>query len=183
MKTYILILLLAIFAPLALADEKPNCDIPGNFSAETLAAMKKACEQTITTPPPVKDATQWGQMAQEFAKALGIAAHEIGVSVNEFVASPAGYITVGVVLWKTIGGSIAKYGLVLCIWLLGTGLIRSMWTSTFIDREYKNIFGTLRTKRTRVYYKWDDASDTQVFCIALVLLGMAAFSAITLANM
>lgn len=183
MKFYLIALLIAIFAPLALADETPNCNIPGNFSPETLAAMKKACEQTLVTPPPVKDATQWGQMAQEFAKALGIAAHEIGVSVNEFVASPAGYITVGVVLWKTIGGSIAKYGLVACIWLLGTCLIRGMWTQRYIDCEYKNIFGTLRTKRTRVYYSWGDAEDTQVFCCALVLLGMAAFSAIALCNM
>lgn len=183
MKFYIIALLIAIFAPLALADQKPTCDIPGNFAPETLAAMKKACEQTTAVVPPVKDATQWGQMAQEFAKALGIAAHEIGVSVNEFVASPAGYITVGVVLWKTIGGSIAKYGLVFCIWLLGTCLIRGMWTERYVDREYKNIFGTLRTKRTRVYFSWSDAEDTQVFCCALVLVGMAVFTAITLCNM
>lgn len=180
---YLLVLFFSLFTAFAMANETPKCDIPGTFAPETLAAMKKACEQTIANPPPAKEATQWGIMAQDFAKALGIAAHEIGVSVNEFVASPAGYITVGVVLWKTIGGSIAKYGLVLCIWLLGTGLIRSMWTEKFLDLEYKNMFGNLQTKRTCIYYKWDDASDTQVFCIALVLVGMAAFSAITLANM
>lgn len=183
MKLFLIAVLIAIFAPLALADEAPKCDIPGNFAPETLAAMKKACEQTIATPPQIKDATQWGQMAQEFAKALGIAAHEIGVSVNEFVASPAGYITVGVVLWKTVGGSIAKYGLVFCIWLLGTCLIRGMWTVRHVDREYKNIFGSLRTKRTRVYNSWSDAEDSQVFCCALVLLGMAIFTAIALCNM
>lgn len=191
MKYIMFLLLMAIAcsttaATITIGGSTDCASIAGNFDDSTKAAMTAACveatKNTIAAPSSVQEATQWGLMAKEFAMALGIAAREIGVSVNEFVASPAGHITVAVILWKTLGASLAKIFIVVWVWGVGFWVLRHIWTHSYETRESVNIFGATRTKRERVYYNWDNGEDTQVICAAVVCLAMAGLTAACIAS-
>lgn len=187
---YIGIIVLMMFTSFTFASTSCG-NIRGNYTTEQIAAMKEACEQitpiqnagiTISSIQP-EVITHWGQLSLELATALGVAAREIGVSVNEFVASPAGYITVGVILWKTIGVSLVICVMVLSIWMLGIWMIRHMWTNQWVDKEYTNIFGVKRIKRQREYHNWKSADDNMIGCCALVSIVIVAISVISVANL
>lgn len=182
---YITALFFSLFAVSAFADAG-TCDIQGNYTAEVAAAMKSACEtavqKTAVAIPPVEQATKWGTFAKEFAEALGIAAHQIGVSVNEFMASPAGYLAVFIILWKMLGGPLIAIAALAFGWYVVYMILRRIWTRGFIDREYKNIFGNLQTKYTRQYFSWKEAEDTQVVCSFLLLAVMLIVTIITSIN-
>lgn len=55
---------------------------------------------TETTPEDIKE---WAGVAKGFAEALGVAAKEMGIAVNDFLGSPAGVLTAILIMWKVMG--------------------------------------------------------------------------------
>jgi hypothetical protein len=72
-------------------------------------------------------AATWGQQAataaEGFAKALGIAAHELNINVNEFLSTPAGKLTAILIIWKVAG-----IGLVHLLWGITTFFVTGIIT-------------------------------------------------------
>ncbi len=116
MKTILttLMLLIALTATPAMA----TCDLSnvGDLSESAKATLKLACEQAVhdaaANTVPVIDMTnpetlsQWGTVAQEWAKAIGIAANELGVAADTFLATDAGKMTAAVILYTVMGDQI-----------------------------------------------------------------------------
>lgn len=89
-----------------------------------LTDEQKAQINAITTSPQKKDDVKkdtaisispstlknWGDnlasAAEGFARAIGIAAHELNIEVNNFASSPVGMLTIGIVLMKLFGSSL-----------------------------------------------------------------------------
>ncbi len=104
-------------------------------------------------------AATWGQQAasaaEGFAHALAIAAKELGITINEFLATPAGKLTAALIIWKVAGASIihALYG---CLFLtVGLSVSRMIYmrlfTSGYEKVEYKRFGGLWSgTKLVRV---------------------------------
>ena len=85
---------------------------------------QKAQINAITTSTQMKDESKtdaaisispstlknWGDnlasAAEGFARAIGIAAHELNIEVNNFASSPVGMLTIGIVLMKLFGSSL-----------------------------------------------------------------------------
>lgn len=84
---------------------------------------QKAQINAITASPQKKDEAKdaavsispstlknWGDnlasAAEGFARAIGIAAHELNIEVNNFASSPVGMLTIGIVLMKLFGSSL-----------------------------------------------------------------------------
>lgn len=87
--------------------------------AEIRAIAAKAASENekakTVQPDPSKylsAAAGWGKQAGEaaegFGRAFTIAAKELGITANEFLASPAGKLTAGLIIWKVMGASIVK---------------------------------------------------------------------------
>ena len=111
---YIITIVLMILSFSSFAD----CD----FSAKGLTAQQKQqlvvqCEQmkektmnnngvTIMSSDgksvSPEDVSKWSGIAVAVAKALGEAAKQLNIGVNDFIKTPAGYLVVIVLLWKLL---------------------------------------------------------------------------------
>jgi len=101
-------------------------------------------------------AATWGNQlaaaAEGFAKALGIAAKELNVTINDFLKSPAGILTAIVIIWKVAGTTILKmmYGTLFVV--VGLTMVRVV---------YKRLF-TKEMKEVPYSYLWGAISGTKL---------------------
>ena len=104
----------------------------GNAMANTIDVSHLTKEQQAALDAMVKNsnsspkldlatAGKWGaemsQAAEGFARAMGVAARELGVAINDFLASDAGKLTAALIIWKIMGkGMLAlMFGVILLI--------------------------------------------------------------------
>lgn len=135
--------------------------------AETAAAAAKP--DGDVTPEKVTAgvtlAATWGTqaaaVAEGFAKALGIAAKELNITINDFLKSPAGMLTAGLIIWKMAGSGIlyAMYGTIVLV--VGLIMIRIIYTRLFTSGyekvEYRRLWGLWSgTKMVRVPKTFQD---------------------------
>lgn len=128
----------------------------------------------------VEKVSSYAGIATEVAKAIGVAAKELNVGVNEFIVTLAGILTVAVILGKTFGKllmliliatmvNIFIYHILKIIWLEETGDVLEV--STFFGwKKHKHPVKKLMSYRS--------ASEGQIF-ITLALL-VVAFGSIAL---
>lgn len=64
----------------------------------------------IPTPPVVEQVDKWVAIGANVGKGLAGAAKELGVAANEFVQTPVGKITAGLIIWKVAGNDIMYLG-------------------------------------------------------------------------
>lgn len=104
-------------------------------------------------------AATWGQQAataaEGFAKALGIAAKELGVTVNDFLHTDAGKLTAALIIWKVVGASVAKILYALLFVTVGMFIARMVYMRLFTKGyekvEYSRFGGFFKgTKLIRI---------------------------------
>lgn len=105
--------------------------------------------------------TQAAAAAEGFSKALGIAARELNVSINDFLKSPAGMLTAALIIWKMAGASLlhAFFGVV--ILSVGLTMVRTIYkrlfTKSFEPVAYSYFWGAFTgTKMIRVPKSFQD---------------------------
>jgi hypothetical protein len=133
--------------------------------AETAAqaAAPQASNEKITAG--VTLAATWGTQAaaaaEGFAKALGIAARELNVTINDFLRSPAGMLTAALIIWKMAGAALmhAFFGFV----ILTVGLImvriiyKRLFTKGYEQVQYSYLWGAFSgTKMVRIPKSFQD---------------------------
>lgn len=137
-------------------------------------------------------AATWGgqaaQAAEGFAKALGIAAKELNVSINDFLKSDAGKLTALLIIWKVAGAAIVKalYGAMFVT--IGLTMIRVIYTRLFTEGykevQYSYLWGLKTgTKMVRIpksFGKLERDGEWLAFWVMLgltliVLVGGGAF--------
>lgn len=113
-------------------------------------------------------AATWGQQAaaaaEGFAKALGIAAKELNIHINDFLKSPAGMLTAALIIWKVAGSAIIGilYGMLFIV--VGLSLVRliylKLFTKGYEKVEYSRFGGFFKgTKMVRVPKGFQDLSN------------------------
>lgn len=129
------ILLVALIASPAFAE----CDISNVSGLSDVAKQELkvqcqqamlAAEQLATNPLAGVDISnperlsEWGLVAQEWAKALGIAANELGLAVDTFLDTDAGKLTAAIIIWQVAGETILGFivGIPLLITVIVIGL-------------------------------------------------------------
>jgi hypothetical protein len=113
------------------------------------AAAKKEEKNGIVAAPPeatVKKVDEWVNLGERVGKMMGGAAKEVGIAVNEFAMSPVGLFTLGMILWKFMGGALVHIFGSFCILMVGgvvMGLIyrRMRGTTITYDKDKVNWFG------------------------------------------
>ena len=125
-------------------------------------------------------ASTWGQQAsaaaEGFARALGIAARELGVTVNDFLHTDAGKLTAMLIIWKVAGAAVMKslYGVLFIT--IGLTVIRNifqrLFTLEYKEVQYSRLFGAFTgTKLIRVpknFGQLDRDGEWFVFCVLVV---------------
>lgn len=104
-------------------------------------------------------AATWGQQAaaaaEGFAKALSIAAKELGITINEFLATPAGKLTAILIVWKVAGASIVHLLYSMLFVTVGLSIARviyvKLFTQEYKEVQYSHLFGLISgTKLVRI---------------------------------
>lgn len=126
--------------------------------------------------------TGWAQVAEGFANAVGAAAHQLGVSVNDFIKTPAGMITIGVILWKVIGVSILKLIAMYGIFLTGRAILQVLWKvgTTPVERKFAWWSWTYNKP---VYSTWSNADEGMCMMGFLILAVCGAAETVLLVSL
>lgn len=134
-------------------------------------------------------AATWGQQAaaaaEGFAKALGIAAKELGVTVNDFLHTDAGKLTAALIIWKVAGAAAVKMLYALLFVTVGMVITRMIYVKLFTKGyekvEYSRLGGFFKgTKLIRVPKGFHDLENDGewlafwvmiVVCLGSLLIG------------
>lgn len=155
-------------------------------AAKAVAETARAAAAPVVADPKTVDtvmtvAATWGtqaaQAAEGFAKALGIAAKELGVTVNDFLHTDAGKLTALLIIWKVAGAAMVKcmYGLLFIT--VGLTLVRVLYKRLFTKGyekvEYSYMGGFFKgTKLIRIPKNFGDlneAGEWLAFWVMLIL--------------
>lgn len=185
----ILIVVAMLFSSMAFAGPYQTCDISNTGLPDSVVQKlktdceslrleqlnKKALDKVAEDNAPVitpERITGWTQVAEGFANAMGAAAKQLNVSVNDFIKTPAGLITIGVILWKVIGVSILKLGAMYLVFRMILAIIRGIWKigSEEVSRKFL-WWSWTSTKPT--YSTWANSNDTVCVCsFFLIVVGL-----------
>ena len=134
-------------------------------AARAVADAAKGDAPAISPGATLTLAATWGQQAataaEGFARALGIAAKELGVTVNDFLHTDAGKITAVLIIWKVAGATAIKmmYGTLFVT--VGLSIVRviyfRLFTKEYKEVQYRRLFGMFTgTKLVRIPKSFGD---------------------------
>ena len=154
--------------------------------AELALQVAKQVEESKATVQNPKQVKEWVSYGTEIGQALAGTARELGVVANEFIKTPAGQLTMGMIIWKVMGHDIVHVGLALIMFFtLIPGWIymfnRLCVVKGYEYQQYEED-GKPKTRKVKVYYNTgrDDIDGTRVMMmivlavllLAIILIGI-----------
>lgn len=180
MKHWIFVVLLALFSPLALADCTITASGLTDVSKKQLELdCLKAQAAEVASPVNAKKVSEYAGVAKEVAEAIGIAANKLGVEVNNFITTPAGMLTVAIILLKIFGKLIGMMIASLAICVVLIKIIKYMWSEPLkieeeapvVLRGWSFFNWSSRTVQPRRFVSYKEASETLVgWTIVMVIV-------------
>ena len=157
-------------------------DVKKELELKCLQAQKAAAEKAdeVASTNQVEKLSAYAGIATEVAKAVGLAAKELGIAANEFILTPAGIITMLFVVFKVFGKLLATIVVAGIVNMIVWRLIRKIWyVETDRTMEVSGWFGwgkkTIPVLQRTTY---SNASEGQVFLT--IVLGLIAFGSLAL---
>jgi hypothetical protein len=128
-------------------------------------------------------AATWGQQAaaaaEGFAKALSLAAKELGITVNDFLHTDAGKLTAALIIWKVAGAAFIKllYGLLFVTvgLTIAQMIYMRLFTAGYEKVEYSRFGGFFKgTRMIRVPKTFKDLNNDGEWLAFWVLIVVLA---------
>lgn len=163
-----------------------DCDLTDviGLDSEAMATLRVACEQALldaTTSSALSTVagdlsmnpdklSEYGLVAQEWAKALGIAATELGIAVDTFLDTDAGKLTAFIIIWQVMGENILGFlfGVPLLVTILWLGM-RTAQRAKIRSIEYSEEQKTWRGKPAIKEIVYFDEDETAMYWFAHIL--------------
>jgi len=151
------------------------------MAANTVASTAKAATEA-TALPSLSVAATWGSQAalaaQGFAQAIGIAAKELGVTVNDFLRTDAGKLTAILIVWKVAGAGLVKMLFGVFFITVGLsfayGLYRKLFSAGYREVTYSRLFGvftgTKQVRITKSFADLDNEGEWMMLWIIIILV-------------
>ena len=137
---------------------------------EKAAIIQQIAEKNSNNVPIVGNITpekldRFAQTGANIGKGLAAAAKEIGVAVNEFVQTPVGILTVGLIVWHVVGDDIKDVLGGILVWIIGFAAIRFVSNRAYpiryeYDMQKTNVFGNYVVKHK---YRPDFSAEMTAF--------------------
>jgi hypothetical protein len=149
-----------------------------------VAKQVEAAETTTVTKP--QEVKEWVNYGTEIGQALAGTARELGVVANEFIQTPAGQLTMAMIVWKVMGHDIVHVGLALIMFFtLVPGWVY-MYHKMCLVKGYSfqtyEEDGKTKTRKITQYYdsSREDVDGTRimmmlvlgVMLLAIILIGI-----------
>ncbi len=180
-KAIVLLLIVGLFTVPAFA-ACDNINVPGLSDAEE-ADIKLLCQQKLVDAAKAPELaalasgftdpnklSAYGIVAQEWAKALGIAATELGIAVDTFLDTDAGKLTAFIIIWQVMGETILGFllGIPLLITIMWLG-IRTAHRAKIRGIEYSETQTTWRGKPAVKEITYFDEDQTVMYWLAHIV--------------
>lgn len=180
----------------AFAANYTNVDVSGLTDAQVAQLKAQAAKvvadnaNKVTEPAAqvstiMQFASTWGtqaaQAAEGFAKALGIAAKELNITINDFLKSDAGKLTAAVIIWKIAGPAFihAMYGILFVTigLILSRVLYLRLFTKGYEKVTYNRFFGMFKgEKMVRIPKTIHELENDGEWLVLWVTIGIAVLS-------
>lgn len=152
MKKLLLAALLMISTAAHAAIDVNTNGLTPSQKADLVKMAEQMREQQSQAPTAAKSEDladtvgKWANVGEQFGKMIGGAAKEIGVAVNEFIKTPVGIMTAGLIIFNYVGGPIIHVSLGLILFITGMSLTTWLYRrGTEFNIEYDktktNLFG------------------------------------------
>jgi len=166
----------------------PVAEATTAVTQKVIGAGGKVIEALPTTP---EKAATWASVGTQVGQALGNAAREVGSAANEFVRTPVGMMTAGIILYKYVGHDMLAQGIdlmrIAIHILVGSGLFfigggiwlwsyrRAKLARVTIEKLVPEKGWRANTVKTITYQNiGEDSAGTHVFfAIAIVVVSIA----------
>lgn len=177
--------MVAMLAATGAQAQEAECAIDPDWKQSKISETLEACKNKSAEVAPAavaEDLSAYAEVAKGVAEAIGIAAREVGVAVDEFVKTDAGKLTVALIVWHVAGDEI------LGITLGVPGIFFSIWLWFAVTRyirhtgEYQTIKGRFGREKSvpilRAVKDFDGPDGfsflvASVFCAVLIVICIA----------
>lgn len=173
------ILLPLVFLCSSLFAATADVDTNG-LTAEQKARIQTQVEQMKQEQNKTKlvdGAKQYVELGEMIGKAFGSCAKELNVQVNEFIQTPAGMLTIGIICWKTAGKDVVRFGFGLCFLIFGVLIwYRCSYRPMRISEiELGQGFWIFRSKKITLR-DWRGVGDTELVIAVGSLIAIVGIS-------
>lgn len=121
------------------------------------------------------EANEWAEIAKGVAEAIGIAAQELGVAVNDFLKSDAGFLVAVLIVWQVAGDTLftvfVGFPVLLLLWIAYGVFVTRAYTKRWEAVEY-GVEGKRKTKLKRIFGKPDSESLVMVVMVGGLILSL-----------
>lgn len=158
-----------------------------------LLAAQEASNSVVSITKPdgtisTEKLSEWGKIAQEFAKALGIAAKEMGIAIDDFLGTTAGKLTAIIIIYHVMGeailGIFLGIPLMFVSWYVGYKLFKFISVKDYEQKTVRTWRGE-KIVNIPTYNSISDMSDNEVGALwfisisEIILTGFIMFVIIT----
>ena len=153
-----------------------------HLTKEQQAALDAMVKNTNAGPKlDLETAGKWGaemsQAAEGFARAMGVAARELGVAISDFLASDAGKLTAALIIWKIMGKGLLALMFGVIFLIIGTRIYFKVLGRITVDHyevsQCSVLFGLFKyEKQEPVYKQWREL-DGGAISFATFLYGLS----------
>lgn len=138
----------------------------------------KAATKTVfgtSSEPADEKVEKWVKIGANIGQGLAGAAKEVGIAVNDFAKTPVGQLTMVLIVWHMLGGTLVHVFGGILIWIVGISIIRHMVKRAYPDKvvyskEHKNIFGNFAIESVEKMPMDDDNAAGWLFAYGIVLV-------------
>lgn len=191
MKKFFALVVLLLSSMVCMAEDSRLAGYNNLSDAQKAELAVKVAEMASTkkapSVPTIGTVERWASFGQQIGSALAGTARELGIVANEFIKTPAGQITMVLIIWKIMGSEIVHIvsGLmILAIFLpLWFYMFRRMCVIKGFD--FKVVAGgdgqPSKMHKTPVYYTAEEVGDNQVGMIVVlgIILGVSLVTIFT----
>lgn len=168
-----LLALLSIAVTPVWACDLANSSLPASVKKEIEAECLKAeaAMEKVELKTEAEKLSAYAEVATQVAKAIGIAAQELGIAVNDFIKTPAGILTVAVILGKVFGKLVALLVVAVFVNYVVWSVLRRIWlVETDKTIEVTRLFFFKKTIQVKEMVTWREATEGQVFLSAVMVI-------------
>lgn len=191
MKKFLLLVSI-FFLPMFSYASSCNISGTGDMPEAMVQQLKVQCEKMKLESAPgskleekmkgvkPEDISAWAEAGTAIAKTLGAAAKEVGVSVNEFIKTPAGWLVVAIILWNLLMADILLISLTILAWGIFMWKAKDIRVVSYSTEEKPGWFGSTKIYKIPVYGEWSEAT---FFHLALFAIPGVVMTITTLVNL
>lgn len=163
---------------------EPECKIDPDWKQSKITETLEACKQQAQSATPeavVQNVSAYAEVAKGVAEAIGIAAREVGVAVDEFVKTDAGKMTIALIVWHVAGDDLKGivFGIPIILfavwlWFAVTGRIKRTGEYITVKGRFGNEKSIPKLKQMSDFEDGENFAYfmTCIFCAALIVAGV-----------